>query len=362
MAEGGKQSIPKNLAAAIRWMESRVGIAEEDKVSNEALFKRCFERAAVEAEQGASVKKAPRLPIAVLVALELGVLDGAVPPVLRVVMWTRLLKTYGCLRADDLQRMAPEGVHLTSSGISGKLARTKTTRGGKKVRVLAVFIPSETWLVAPLWLRVGFDLWTSLAPWERDHFLPRSLPNLCAFEKRHAGTSDVAALNVAALAYLGKPVWLEGEWGTDSGKWLPRSVVEAWTGHSERATLTSALATLGIGREERNPLGRWAPEASDGYVRTYRALVRKFLARFVQEVHSGRAYQSFDEDETYLAILEAIKEDRRTPQSAETVDRGQGHLEKNPGEGAEQRGRRDREREEHGGGVGENFGGGRGRR
>ena len=109
-----------------------MGIAEENNVSNDVLFKRCFERAAVEAEQGTSVKKAPRLPVAVLVALELGVLDGAVPPVLRVVMWTRLLKTYGCLRADDLQRMAPEGVHLTSSGFSGKLAWTKTTGGRDK--------------------------------------------------------------------------------------------------------------------------------------------------------------------------------------------------------------------------------------
>ena len=87
LQEGGKQSLPRHLAASIRWMESRVGIADAAKISGQALFKRCFEKAVVEAEQGTSIRKAPRLPVAVVAALELGVLDVLVPAVLRVTMW-----------------------------------------------------------------------------------------------------------------------------------------------------------------------------------------------------------------------------------------------------------------------------------
>jgi len=307
LAEGGKQTFPQNLSAAVRWMESRVGLAEQDKASNDALFKRCFEKATVEVEQGTSVKKAPRFPVAVIASMELGVLDGSVAPVLRVVMWSRLLKIYGSLRGDDLQRITPSGVTMASNGLTGRLARTKTTGGGKKVREVIVFVPSEAWVVEPRWLQVGFDLWVALAPWDRDHFFPRPLPDMAGFEKRHAGVADLSAMNSSALAHLGRPVRMEQGWGVDAGRWLPEEVVQAWTGHSERATVTSALASLGVGREERNPLGRWAPEASDQYVRTYKTLVRRLVGKFVAEVKGGGAWTNFDEEDAYLALLASIQ-------------------------------------------------------
>ena len=221
-------------------------------MSDEVLFKRCFEKMTAEAEEGRGVERAPRMPVMVIAALELGVVSLDVKPV--VVMWTRLLKVYGALRSDDLQRMRPDGVTLAENGFTAKLGRTKTTGGGKKVRELVVYVPREAWVAESSWLQAGFELWRALAPWDRDHFLPRPLPNLEAFEKWHAGTMDIAGLSSEALTRLCKPVVVAGRVGTEGGRWIPKSAAKAWTGHSERATLASALASLGVGKDERNPL------------------------------------------------------------------------------------------------------------
>ena len=88
-----------------------------ERWSVDGLFTGCFEKAGVEAEQDVSSKKAPRLPVALLVAFELGVLDQSLPLVTRVVLWARLLKVYASLRGDDSQRMRPDSVHLLPSGL-----------------------------------------------------------------------------------------------------------------------------------------------------------------------------------------------------------------------------------------------------
>jgi len=132
---------------------------------------------------------------------------------------------------------------------------------------------------------------------------------------------DIAGLNLEALTRLGKPVVVEGRVGTEEGRWIPTAAARAWTGHSERATLASALASLGVGKDERNPLGRWAPEASDQYVRTYKALVRKLVAQFVGVVRGGSAYKTLDEEDAYLAA-HAAADARADPPLDEMVFRG----------------------------------------
>lgn len=46
---------------------------------------------------------------------------------------------------------------------------------------------------------------------------------------------------------------------------LPEGWGRFWTEHSERSTLSSALASLGIVKSDRDLLGRWSPEGSDQY-------------------------------------------------------------------------------------------------
>ena len=78
---------------------------------------------------------------------------------------------------------------------------------------------------------------------------------------------------------------------------LGETMVTAWSGHSGRATIPSGLAALGATREKRGPLGRWAPQGSDEYVRSHKALARGLLGMYVATVRAGRAYEDLVEED-----------------------------------------------------------------
>ena len=80
-----------------------------------------------------------------------------------------------------------------------------------------------------------------------------------------------------------------GKWTLSKTLLFPGALAAGWTNHSERATLTSALAAIGVPKDQRNLIGRWSPDGSDDYVRTYRAAVRDLVARFVGAVTAGRS-------------------------------------------------------------------------
>ena len=49
-------------------------------------------------------------------------------------------------------------------------------------------------------------------------------------------------------------------------------------------------------------IGRWSPDGSDDYVRTYKAAVRDLIARFANTVAAGRSYEAFDEEDAYVQV------------------------------------------------------------
>ena len=106
------------------------------------------------------MQRAPRFPLSLVAAMELAVaMDETLPDAARVVLWARLVKTYGALRMDDLQRLAPERVKMSSIGLVASLLRTKTSGNGKRTRELHLFIPMEAGVASASWLKIGFSLW-----------------------------------------------------------------------------------------------------------------------------------------------------------------------------------------------------------
>ena len=306
MAEEPRVSLPRSTAAMLSWFEVRSGFEDQVKISESAYFKRNIEAARVEAEDAATIKKAPRIPALMIVAMELGVLCDAVPLVLRVVLWSRLLKIFGVLRADDLRRLGPHQVLLQTSGFTATLKRTKTTGAGKKVRDLSVFIPAGTSLSGAAWMEAGYELFKTLEPKDRDFFLPRPQVGLREFSRRAATVSDITAMNYRALLELRVPVVEGGEMVAGEVRLLDEVLATAWTGHSERSTLPSALAACGVAKQDRDPLGRWSPSGSDDYVRSYRALVKRVLGVLRDTVKCGRAYEELDEDNAWDEAVEAL--------------------------------------------------------
>lgn len=206
MMERPSPSFPRSLLAALSWIESRSGIGEDDKLHKRDGIKKCVEKAKADAEDGIAEKtRAPRLPVVVIAGLECAVFDADLPLCLRIVAWARLLKVFGALRTDDLQRIRSEDVHLQESGLTARLRRTKTSGAGKKVKDLTLFVPSSAWVGTRGWLEEGHGLWVRAAPWPRDHFLPRPAANLESFLHKVAEPADLAALSTRILEELKVP-------------------------------------------------------------------------------------------------------------------------------------------------------------
>ena len=294
MAEAPSPTFPRSLLAAVSWVESRAGGDPGARLSLDDGLKRTVDKATAEAEEGAKEQlRAPRFPVVVLGALEKLVLDTKVRVVLRVVAWARLVKVFGALRADDLQRIVPDDVELTEAGLVARLRRTKTSGAGKKIKDLRLFVPAVAWIRGEGWLEVGYRLWREVAPGRRDHFLPRPLPDLTGFGVKVAEPADLAAMNAQVLEALVVP----GSGGTPL---LAKILVPVWSGHSERATLASCLAALGVPRADRDPLGRWCAEGSDVYVRSYRALVKRLVLLFVVGARAPGGFADLDEEDAIL--------------------------------------------------------------
>lgn len=67
------------------------------------------------------------------------------------------------------------------------------------------------------------------------------------------------------------------------------------TEHSERATLPTALAMLGVENKKRDLVGRWKPEASDTYIRSYNGLVAQLQGKCGKAFRKPNRFRILDE-------------------------------------------------------------------
>ena len=192
---------------------------------------------------------------------------------------------------------------MGEAGFHARLTRTKTSgQGKKKTRELHVFIPRSASISGVPWLQVGYDLWRSVVSDGADFFVPRLSPDLVSFTNRVTTQTDFTAIFRKVLVELRAPSRLSGEWQCGLGGVVPDFLSMVWTGHSERATLPSWAACLGIPKEDRDRLGRWGASGSEEYVRTSRAVIKRSLLVIVQAARSREAFDVFDEAEA-LEIL-----------------------------------------------------------
>ena len=142
----------------------------------------------------------------------------------------------------------------------------------------------------------------------RDHFLPRPASDLEGFMKGAATPTDIAALNIKALHVLKN---------TEGEECIGPALAMCWTGHSERSTLTSALIAVGASKSDRDLIGRWSPEGSDDYVRSYRAAVRRIVGIVIAEVRQGKSFETLDESGALEEAKQALIKKGLTVSQAE---------------------------------------------
>ena len=98
-----------------------------------------------------------------------------------------------------------------------------------------------------------------------------------------------------------------GEWRRGEAVLVGPHLAQAWTGHSERATLPSLLAAAGVSRESRELVGRWRAEGSDEYVRTYKAMVKRMHLVFRACLQKD-VYQGFDEEDALQDVKKNLSD------------------------------------------------------
>ena len=294
---------PKVFASAVHWFGGRAGFVNLEGAGADPRFKRAIEWAELElASETLQKRKAPRVPVMVLVAMEVKVLDEGAPMAVRVTAWYRLVKVYGGLRWDDLQRLIPKHVEMKEVGLVGRMVRTKVSGPGRKVKELPLFVSRDADLTGGGWLQAGYDIWKTTVGEERDYFIPRPTADMSGYTDKVATEVDAMIMGQAMFASLEVPVMTDETkkvWGSKGDLFLKGALADAFTNHSERATLVSALAAIGIDKERRSMVGRWSADGSDEYVRTYRAVLRDLSARFVAAVRSGNSYLALDEEDAY---------------------------------------------------------------
>ena len=222
-------------------------------------------------------------------ALEGMVLDQMENKYLRGVAWLRLLKVWGSLRFSCHNYLTPSRLSMFEGELYGVLKKTKTTGPTRRVRELPLHVSKMAYIRFQSWLSTGFELWQTLAPFERDYFLPRSTADGNHTLQQMAEYSDASAAGIQVLSKLMLP-------GT-SRLLLDPNWCCFFTEHSERPTLATALAVLQHSKEERDLVGRWKPEGSDVYVRTYHAIIGRLQARVAEVMRSSDRYVLLQEKE-----------------------------------------------------------------
>eukprot|EP00913_Durusdinium_trenchii_P009962 g9349.t1 len=175
----------------------------------------------------------------------------------------------------------------------GMMHQSKTSGAGKRVRELPIFIAKEAYALHEDWLAVGFELVKLQMPRDRVYVFPEGCFYGSRYGASHVTYAEASAGSARALAML------EGY----NGRLIPDGWERFWSEHSERATMPSGLAALGVEKSDRDLLGRWCPEGSDVYVRTYNAIVRKMQKKMVKVLKGANMYEELDEG----AVLEELK-------------------------------------------------------
>ena len=195
-------------------MEKASGVAVRDRVSGEQVLRHFVDQSTMDLEGGAPPKrKSPLLPLKLLGALELLVVDSSQPLYARGLAFFKLLKLWTAARSHDLSGLNPVSLRWTPHGLVGCLARTKTTGPGKRVRHLPVFVKKSAFFMAPSWLSIGLDVWRHAdMNFDRDYFLPLPRSDWEGVRKCMADYGDVVGLTKLLLRQLKVPIWSRGVW------------------------------------------------------------------------------------------------------------------------------------------------------
>lgn len=295
--EGMGCSIPMAIMKSVSWFEKVACIPEEDSLVVHPMCQMVVADLTKKLEDKAPpVKRAPRLLSIFVPALEKVVMDRRLDDVTRISAWLKLFKVWASLRFDDLANVKRALIRDYDGKVGGTLKKTKTTGAGKRVRELPIFVSEQAFVFERDWLDTGLRLLKRNSPVSGEYLVGEGLACGVMDTNKMMSYQEAVALSIEAMGAM-------QDGGDDPAPLLPEQWGRFWTEHSERSTLSSGLASLGVVKSDRDLLGRWSPEGSDQYIRTYNSVVGKMQHTYAEAVRRGDAYHRLDEG----AVLEDLK-------------------------------------------------------
>ena len=269
-------TIPGMVGQSISWFEKAGGWTEGEMISRHPLVLKTIGFCKESLCTGISpLKQAPRIPLLLVGSMELYVMDTTRPIPLRFKSFVTLLKLWGTMREDDVQHVVPKRLRASGEQILTELLRTKTSGGSKRVRELPVSIWGGANVCGQMWIECGLELLEGTGTQERDYLLPRPDKAMRGWTEQMASYTDSAAMTSELVTDLRIPRYDETEevWKQGTQKLVDKKLAQFWSEHSPRNFLPSILIQVGVSKDKRDLLGRWAPSGADDYVRTYRTAV-----------------------------------------------------------------------------------------
>lgn len=257
--EGMGCSIPMAIQKSVTWFEKVAGVPEEESLMAHPMCQMVISDLTMKLEDKAPpVKRAPRLLSVFIPALERVVMDRRIEEQVRMAAWLKLVKVWASLRFDALANVRRSMVRDYDGKLGGVLKKTKTTGAGKRVRELPIFISEKAYVVEEDWLDTGLRILKRMSPEGGEYLVGDGLSIGEMDTNKMISYQEAVILSMEAMSSMK---------GAEEGAsfLLPEGWGRFWTEHSERSTLSSALASLGIVKSDRDLLGRWSPEGSDQY-------------------------------------------------------------------------------------------------
>lgn len=105
------RTVPSSILSALGFMEKAGGVALHDRMANQQTLKNMVNQGVMDLELNAPpTKKAPLMPLMLVGALELLVLDATQPVFARGLAWYKLLKVWTACRCHDMSGLRAQGL------------------------------------------------------------------------------------------------------------------------------------------------------------------------------------------------------------------------------------------------------------
>eukprot|EP00435_Cladocopium_sp_Y103_P028860 s4486_g7.t1 len=283
--EGCGKTIPESFHISLALIEQLGRVPEGERLSGEELWKSRIKSWTAElAAESPPAKTAEMYTVAMLISLELRVVNEELPIFTRALVWVTLVMVWGSMRCDDMQAALPHRTTLSNYGLRLVLGRSKTSGPDKVQKEVSVHVYRTSSLTGEDWRK----------------FVP---------------PSGLSSLIQKLLANLPVPRRIIGGWDANAGMLLlPDGLEGHFTGHSPRNFMTSVAAAIGFHRDQRAYLGRWAMGmvSSEEYVRTARQVVFSIQKAVNRSIVTGMDQEYF-EDEAIERLCRAAEASGANP-------------------------------------------------